>query len=103
MPPHFIEFRHSKFLTDVLLPWIRENYNLNKIMLVQDSAPAQVAKKVQTYLKENLPTYVPKDICPSSSPDLNVCDNSLFSVIEEHSNATSHSHSSVKSLKTTIR
>ena len=32
-----------------------------KVMLVQDSAPAHEAKKVQDFLKENLPLMVPKD------------------------------------------
>ena len=44
---------------------------------------------------------VPKDIWPSSSPDLNVCDYWLFGVIEGKSNVTSHP--SVKSLKASIR
>ena len=44
---------------------------------------------------------VPKDIWPSSSPDLNVCDYWLFGVIEGTSNATSHP--SVNSLKAAIR
>lgn len=70
-------------------------------MLVQDSAPAHGAKKVQDFLKENLPLMVPKDIWPSSSPDLNVCDYWLFGVIEGESNVTSHP--SVNSLKAAIR
>lgn len=70
-------------------------------MLVQDSVPAHGAKKVQDFLKENLPLMVPKDIWPSSSPDLNVCDYWLFGVIEGESNVTSHP--SVNSLKAAIR
>ena len=44
---------------------------------------------------------VPKDIWPSSSPDLNVCDYWLFGVIEGESNVTSRT--SVNSLKVAIR
>lgn len=108
MPPHFIEAglkintaEYLKILKDVLMPWIRRNYDPFKVMLVQDSAPAHGAKKVQDFLKENLPLMVPKDIWPSSSPDLNVCDYWLFGVIEGKSNVTSHS--SVNSLKAAIR
>ena len=72
-----------------------------KVMLVQDSEPVHGAKKVQDFLKENLPLMVPKDIWPSSSPDLNVCDYWLFGVIEGKSNVTSHP--SVNSLKASIR
>ena len=70
-------------------------------MLFQDFARAHRAKKVQDFLKENLPLMVPKDIWPSSSPDLNFCDYWLFGVIEGKSNVTSHS--SVNSLKAAIR
>ena len=108
MPPHFIEAglkintaEYLKILKDVLMPWIRRNYDPFKVMLVQDSAPAHGAKKVQDFLKENLPLMVPKDIWPSSSPDLNVCDYWLFGVIEGESNVTSHP--SVNSLKAAIR
>lgn len=89
MPPHFIEAglkintaEYLKILNDVLLPWICRNYDTTKIMLIQDSAPAHGAKQVQTYLKENLPLFVLKDIWPSSSPDLNVCNYWLFSMLE---------------------
>ena len=108
MPLHFIEAglkintaEYLKILKDVLMPWIRRNYDHFKVMLVQDSAPAHGAKKVQDFLKENLPLMVPKDIWPSSSPDLNVCDYWLFGVIEGKSNVTSHP--SVNSLKAAIR
>ena len=43
---------------------------------------------------------VPKDIWPSSSPDLNVCDYWLFGVIEGEPNVTSHPN--VNSLKAAI-
>ena len=78
MPPHFIEAglkintaEYLKILNDVLLPWICRNYDATKVMLVQNSAPAHGAKQVQTYLKENLALFVPKDFWPNSSPDLN--------------------------------
>ena len=84
-----------------MMPWICRNYDPFKVMLVQDSEPAHGAKKVQDFLKENLPLMVPKDIWPSSSPDLNVCDHWLFGIIERESNITLHP--SVNSLKAAIR
>ena len=54
-------------------------------MLVQDSVPAHETKNIKTYLKGNLPVFVPEDIWPSSSPCLNVFDFCLFSVIEKQS------------------
>ena len=92
---------YLNILNDVWLPWIHRYYDATKVMLVQDSVPAHGAKQVQTYLKENLPLFVPKDIWPSISPDLNVCDYWLFSVIERKSNVNPHSN--VKSLKASIR
>ena len=108
MPPHFIEAslkintaEYLKILKDYLIPWIRRNYDPFKVMLIQDSAPAYGAKNVQDFLKENLPLIIPKDIWPSSSPGLNVCDYLLFGVIEGEFNVTSHP--SINSLKTAIR
>ena len=107
-PPHFIKAglkintaEYLKILKHVLRPWICRNYDPFKVMLVQDSAPAYGAKKVQDFLKENHPLRAPKDIWPSSSPDLNVCDYWLFGVIEGKSNVTSHPI--VNSLKAAIR
>ena len=92
---------YLKILKDVLMTWIRRNYDPFKVMLVQDFAPAHGAKKVQDFLKENLPVMVPKDIWPISSPYLSVCDYWLFGVIEGKSNVTSHPR--VNSLKSSIR
>ena len=65
MPPHFIKAglkintaEYLNILNDVLLPWIYRYYDATKVMLVQDSAHG--AKQVQTYLKKNLPLFVPK-------------------------------------------
>ena len=108
MPPHFIKAglkihtaESLDILNDVLLPWIRRCYDATKVMLVQDSAPVHGAKQVQTYLKENVPLFVLKDIWPSSSPDLNVCNYWLFSVIERKSNVNPYCN--VNSLKACIR
>ena len=52
VPPHFVETGLQinigeclTILIDVFLAWIPENYNPNKLMMVQDSAPAHGAKK----------------------------------------------------------
>ena len=97
MPPHFIEVglkinvaEYLKILKDILLPWTRKHFDPSQVMLIQDSAPAHGTKQVQNFLKENFPLFVPKAVRPSCSPDLNVCDYYLFSVIERESNATPH-------------
>ena len=69
MPPHFIEaglkINTAEYLTilkDVLMPWTVRYRR----------------KKVQDFLKENLPLMFSKDIWPSNSPDVNICDYWLF-------------------------
>ena len=88
MPSYFIQAvlkrntrEYLNNLIDSLLSRKREKYEPNEVMLVQESARAHGSKTVQTYVKENLPMFVPKDIRASSSPDLVVCDFSVFSVI----------------------
>ena len=108
MPPHFIEAglkintaEYMKILQDVMLPWIIRHYDRTQVMFVQDSAPAHGSRTVQDYLKQKMPLFVPKDMWPSSSPDLNPCDYWMWGVIEAHSNAVAHN--SVNNLKDAIR
>ena len=108
MSPHFIDAglkintaEYLKILKEVLLPWIKKNYDPMKVMFIQDSAPAHGSKTVQKFLKKELPLFVPSTISPSSSPDLNPCDYWLWGDVEKVSNA--QPHSSVVSLKTSIR
>lgn len=108
MPPHFIEaglkintVEYLKILEEVLLPWIKKNYDPMKVMFVQDSAPAHGSKTVQTFLKREIPLFVPSNVWPSSSPDLNPCDYWLWGDVEKVSN--SQPHNTVASLKTSIK
>ena len=108
MPPYFIDAglkintaEYLKILKEVLLPWIKKNYDPMKVMFIQDSAPAHGSKTVQKFLKRELPLFVPPTIWPSSLPDLNPCDYWLWGNVEKVSNA--QPHSSVVSLKTSIR
>ena len=78
MPPHFIDAglkintaEYLKILKEVLLPWIKKNYDPIKVIFIQDSAPAHRSKTVQKFLKRELPLFVPSTIWPSSLPDLN--------------------------------
>ena len=72
-----------------------------KVMFIQDSAPAHGSKTVQTFLKREIPLFVPSNIWPSSSPDLNPCEYWLWGDVEKVSNF--RPHNSVTSLKTSIR
>ena len=108
MPPHFIPAgvtidtdEYLTILKESLIPWLMKYYDLNKVMLVQDSAPAHAAQRVQDFLSQKIPMYVPKDIWPSNSPDLNPCDFWMWGVVEQKSNSTAHA--SVSDLKKAIR
>ena len=66
MPPHFIEAglkiniaEYLKILKDILVSWIRRNYDPFKVMIIQDSAPVHGAKSVQDFLKENVHLMIP--------------------------------------------
>lgn len=41
------------------------------ILLQQDGAPAHTAKKCQNFCMQNFPDFLPKDLWPGNSPDLN--------------------------------
>ena len=107
MPPHFFEVglkintvQYMKILERVVLAWIIENYDLKHVMFLQDSAPAHGAKTVRKFLKQLLPLFVWKDVWPSRSPDLNLCDYWLWSAVEKMSN--NKPHNTVESLKSDI-
>lgn len=108
MPPHFIPAgvrvdteEYLNILEDSLIPWLEEHFNLDKVMLVQDSAPAHASLRVQDFLSRRIPLFVPKDVCPPNPPDLNPCDFWMWGVIEERSN--SQPHASVTELKKAIK
>ena len=60
-----------------VLPWIQDNFNDDKTMvLMQDGAPCHNANLIQNWLWTHI-KFWPKDVWPSSSPDLNPLDFSL--------------------------
>ena len=69
-------------------------------MFQQYKTLSHEAKKTQQFLKNNMGTFWPKDFWPSSSPDLNPLDYSIWSVVE--SKLCKKTHSSPKSLKLSI-
>ena len=88
-------------LEESFIPWMMKYYGLNKVMLVQDFAPAHASQSVQDFLSRKIPFYVPKDIWPSNTPDLNPCDFWMWGVVEQKCN--SNAHASVSDLKKAIR
>lgn len=63
----------------------------------QDSAPSHKAKTTQRWLEANLPGFIRSEDWPSSSPDLNPLDYSLWTELELR--ACRKSHPNLDSLK----
>ena len=108
MPTHFVpageRIGTTEYLTileEVLIPWLEQHYNLDDVVLVQDSAPAHTAQQVQNLLRRKIPKFVPKKKWSPSSLILNPSGYWLWSVMEEKANA--RSHGSVTGLKRAIR
>ena len=76
IPVHFIEAclkinieNYFNIVKEVLIPWIKKKCDPKNLMFIQDSIPAHESKKMQTFLRTELPHFVSSDICPFSSPD----------------------------------
>ena len=83
------------------MPWIKKHYNHEQVMFIQDTAPAYESKTVQDLLMRELLLFVPRDVWPSSSPDLNHCAYWLWSRVKKVSN--NEAHTSIGSLKSAIK
>lgn len=108
MPPHFIEAGlkvntevYLEILERILIPWMEENFGLDNVVLIQDSAPCHGSKRTQSYLAERVPHFIKSDIWPSNSPDLNVLDFFTWGVVQAKVNESPKA--SVAQLKSAIR
>ena len=64
-------------------PMERKLFSSNKAMtFAQDGAPAHTSKVAQTWCHKNLPKFIPKDVWPANSPDLNPVEN-IWSIIDD--------------------
>lgn len=88
---------------------VDENGYWNDWTFQQDSAPSHASFKenpekfkipTQKWLDENFSDFITKDEWPATSPDLNVLDYCIWSIIESEVNA--EAHNSVESLKEAI-
>ncbi|KAI6658659.1 hypothetical protein LOD99_11004 [Oopsacas minuta] len=72
-------------------------YNGEPFIFQQDGAPAHTANSTQIWLQHNFPGFIQKTEWPSYSPDLNLMDFAIWSILE--TNACAKSHTSVECLK----
>ena len=65
----------------------------------QDDAPSHTPKKTQKWCQDHLPGFWSKEVWPPSSPDLNLMDFCVWSLLEADACA---SHVSVEALKCSL-
>lgn len=106
------------YRTEILKPvkrWARQHYGVdedgywNDWTFQQDGAPSHTSINenpdrfeipTQRWLDENFPDFIRKDEWPPASPDLNPLDYSIWSILEQETNA--QAHTSVESLERAI-
>ena len=91
----------EQVLKSVLVPWALTHYGKKHWSLQQDWAPAHKAKTTMALCQRLFPDPWSMDIWPSSSPDLNPMDFSVWSILESKACATRHT--TVESLKRTLQ
>jgi hypothetical protein len=73
-----------------VVPWIKQTYPDGNYVFQQDSAPAHTAQTTQQFLRETMAKFwTPADWLPYS-PDLNLLDFSVWSVLQEKVQAMPH-------------
>ena len=87
----------SDILEPVVKPLSHTLFHNKDWVFQQDSAPSHKAKTTQAWLRENVPAFIPVNEWPSSSPDLNPLDYSLWTELELR--ACRKSHPNLESLK----
>jgi len=73
----------SFFLRQMLLPNIRAASGSEFFIFQQDSAPSHCAKDTVVLLDQETPDFIPPDVWPPNSPDLNPVDYTVWSVLQE--------------------
>lgn len=69
-------------LSQQLLPMIRD-VSGEFFIFQQDSAPAHRARDTVRYLEQDTPEFIPPDLWPPNSPDLNPVDYKIWSVVQQ--------------------
>jgi len=76
-----------------VIPWAKATYPEGNFVFQQDGAPAHNATAIQAKLTEELggpDHFWRKEMWPPQSPDLNPLDYSVWSVLQDEVQATSH-------------
>ena len=80
-----------------LVPWINATLGESGIILQQDRATSHTANSLLEWCKRNMTGSCPKELWPTSSPDLNPMDFANWSILE--SKACFSNHPNIVALK----
>jgi len=94
------EYYREKILQKIVKPSGEQMFKNRRWTFQQDSAPSHSAKVNQVWCEENLPDFISSSEWPSSSPDLNPMDYSIWGTLQTKINVKSYT--SVHSLKCAI-
>ena len=92
---------YIEILKDKIYPWVLSIYGKELFVFQQDRAPSHTAQKTQEWLTINFSGFWNKSIWPPCSPDLNLMDYSIWSVLE--SKACAKPHQNVVQLKQSLK
>ena len=101
--PQGVKIDAKTYIESILVPMTsaaKEHFGDRPWTFQQDGASSHTAKTTQLWCKQHLPRFWSKEILPPSSPDLNVLDFCLWSVLE--SEACAKQHSSVEMLRASL-
>lgn len=97
MPPHFfnkgenvIKEVYLHVLINVVKPWMETVSSGKPYVFQQDGAPAHTSHLVQNWLSDNVDMLWAKEFWPPNSPDLNLLDFYVWSVVERVINKSRH-------------
>jgi inhibitor of nuclear factor kappa-B kinase subunit alpha len=95
------ECYQRKILERVVNPPGQRMFKSGQWTFQKNSAPAHSTKNTQAWCTANLPDFIQSSDWPSSSPDLNVMDYSIWGILEARVNAKAHR--SVDSVKRAVK
>ena len=99
---------YREFLQTKVFPWTRRTYGQRHWIFQQDGAPSHKAEETQNLIRDNVPEFIEVDISPQrnngewppNSPDLNVLDYTIWSILKAE--ACAKPHQSIESLKKSL-
>ncbi|QQP36795.1 Uncharacterized protein FKW44_021994, partial [Caligus rogercresseyi] len=92
---------YYKVLKYTVLTWLKANYPEGNYVWTQNGASSHTSDLCQKFCTANMAHFWPKDMLPSSSPDLNPLDFVVWGELDRKINRTPHPN--VDALKAPIR